>query len=45
MTSPAQLEASEAWRKAGFLVRPYHGHDEEDAEGRLWVRPRLAVGH
>ena len=32
MTSSAQLEATEAWRKAGFLVRPYHGHDEEDAK-------------
>ena len=32
MTSSAELEASEAWRKAGFFVRPYHGHDEEDAK-------------
>ena len=32
MTTPSQLEASEAWRKAGFLVRPFHGHDEEDAK-------------
>ena len=32
MTTASQLEASEAWRKAGFLVRPFHGHDEEDAK-------------
>ena len=25
----AELEASEPWRKAGFLVRPYHGNDTE----------------
>jgi hypothetical protein len=27
----AELEASEPWRKAGFLVRPYHGNNREDA--------------
>ena len=32
MANSVQLEASEAWRKAGFFVRPYHGHDEEDAK-------------
>ena len=32
MANSVQLEASEAWRKAGFLVRPFHGHDEEDAK-------------
>ena len=32
MANYVQLEASEAWRKAGFLVRPFHGHDEEDAK-------------
>jgi hypothetical protein len=26
-----ELEASEPWRKAGFLVRPYHGNNREDA--------------
>ena len=28
----AELEASEPWRKAGFLARPYHGNDREDAK-------------
>ena len=32
MANSVQLEASEAWRKAGFLVQPFHGHDEEDAK-------------
>ena len=32
MATASQLEASEAWRKAGFMVRPFHGHDEEDAK-------------
>ena len=32
MINAATLEATEAWRKAGFSVRPYHGADEEDAK-------------
>ena len=26
------LEATESWRKAGFLCRPYAGNDREDAK-------------
>ena len=31
MSRSAELEATEPWRKAGFIVRPYHGNDRKDA--------------